>query len=123
MPLFVMATRLNGNGAHSSRCLREKEGALSRAIREARLEVEWVADYVIMGPYDYIDVFRAPDHMTAMQVSALVRDIGYAHTEVWGAMKWHRFKDMLTELPTYSGGIEPPPRRREKALAPYRPQA
>jgi uncharacterized protein with GYD domain len=99
MALFIMATKLDGEGIHPGLRLEEKEGKVMRAIKEAKLEVEWVANYAIMGPYDYIDVFRASDQETAMKVSTLVRRLGHAHTEIWGAMEWQRFKDMLTELP------------------------
>lgn len=100
MPLFIMATKLNGEDTRSNGLrLEEKEGNVVRGIKEAKLSVEWVANYAIMGPYDYIDVFRVPDNETAMKVSTLVRGLGHAHTEIWGAMEWHRFKDMLAELP------------------------
>lgn len=99
MALFIMATRLTGEEIRPTLRLEEKEGKAMRAIKNAGLEVEWVANYVIMGPYDYIDVFRAPDQETAMKVSALVRSYGHAHSEIWGALEWQRFKDMLMELP------------------------
>ena len=39
--------------------------------------VEWVSSYAILGPYDYLDVFRAPNVDAACKVSTLVRS-GYA---------------------------------------------
>src|SRR5258708_1526061 len=99
MLLFMMATKLNGDGLQSGMRLEEKEGKVMRAMKEAKLDVEWIANYAIMGPYDYIDIFRVPDNETAMKVSTLVRGLGHADTQIWGAMEWQRFKDMLGELP------------------------
>jgi len=98
MALFIMATRLKGEEAHPTLRLEEKEGRAMRAIKDAGLDVQWVANYATLGPYDYIDIFRAVDDETALKVSTLVRGVGNAHTEVWGAVEWDRFREMLQEL-------------------------
>lgn len=99
MPLFIMATKLNGDGNYSVSRLEAKETRLARAIEEADLDIEWIANYTTAGPYNYIDIFRAPNCETAMKVNILVRNIGNAHSEIWGTMEWQRFKDILHELP------------------------
>jgi uncharacterized protein with GYD domain len=68
-------------------------------LREDVPGVEWVLNLATLGPYDYLDVFRAPDNTTAMKVSAVVRSYGHAHVEVWAAEEWPRFKELLAELP------------------------
>ncbi|MEJ2699606.1 MAG: GYD domain-containing protein [Desulfuromonadales bacterium] len=50
------------------------------------------------GGSDYLDVFRAPDIETAMKVSTIVRAFGHAHTEVWAATEWKRYKEMVRNL-------------------------
>lgn len=53
----------------------------------------------MLGPYDYLDIFEAPEIETAMKVSTLVRTFGHAHTEVWAATEWQRFKELVRALP------------------------
>ncbi len=93
-----MVTQLKGEEAHPALRLEEKEGRAMRAIKDAGLDVEWIANYATLGPYDYVDIFRAPDDETALKVSTLVRTISGAYTEVLGAIEWARFREMLAEL-------------------------
>jgi len=67
-------------------------------VRKDCLDVEWVFNYAILGPYDYLDVFRAKDVETAAKVSTLIRTFGHAHTEIWTATEWDRFKEIVRLL-------------------------
>jgi uncharacterized protein with GYD domain len=61
--------------------------------------VEWVGNYAILGPWDYLDIFRAPDIETAMKVATLIRTFGHAQTEVWPGTEWQQFKEIVRDLP------------------------
>ena len=53
--------------------------------------VEWKHSYAILGPADFLDVFSAPDFESAMKVANVVRMLGHATTEIWGALDWDVF--------------------------------
>jgi GYD domain len=50
-------------------------------------EVTWLANYAVLGPYDYLDSFEAPAVDTATKVALLVRSFGHANTETWSSRR------------------------------------
>lgn len=99
MPQFIMLTRVSAQSLHQPKSFETLERHTAEMVAKACPEVKWIADYAVMGPYDYVDIFEAPDLATAMRVSALVRTYGHAHTEVWPAVAWADFKKILGALP------------------------
>ena len=79
-------------------------------------EVKWLSHYGLLGNgrpkflceesdgaeeicvYDYLDVFEAPDHVTASKVVSIVRSFGHAKVELWCDMNWDRITDLLDGL-------------------------
>ena len=104
MATFIMLTRLAHGAIRSPEELEKLEKEVMKRIEEglAGGQVKWLANYAVLGPYDYLDIFEAPDIDAAMKVSAIVRTLGHAHTEVWAATEWKRFKEIVRGLP--SGG-------------------
>ncbi len=100
MPIFVMLTRLSPEALKSPRSLEKLERKVSDRIRAECPIIEWIQNLAVIGPYDYIDIFRAPDIEAATKVSALVRTFGHAQTEIWAATEWERFKDIVRDLPS-----------------------
>ncbi len=99
MPTFVMLTRLAPGSLGSPQALEGIEKAVMAQVRRACREVSWLASYAVLGPYDYLDLFTAPDVEAAARVSTLVRTYGHAHTEVWPATDWQRYKELVRDLP------------------------
>lgn len=99
MSTFVMLTRLSHVALKSPGKLEELERQVMERIRANCPDVEWLSSFAVLGPYDYIDVFRAADIETATKVATIIRTFGHAQTEVWAATEWERFKDVIRDLP------------------------
>jgi hypothetical protein len=98
MPIFVMLTRLSADAVRSPKALEQLERQAMDRVHDDCPNVEWLGSYAILGPCDYLDIFRAGDIETSTKVSALIRTFGHAHTEIWTATEWNRFKEIVRTL-------------------------
>ena len=98
MAAYVMVTRVSPEIVRSPQTLEELEHKAMEKIRALCPQVKWLQSYATLGPYDYLDIFEAPDNETAAKVSTLIRAHGRAHSEIWVATEWQRFKQILHAL-------------------------
>jgi uncharacterized protein with GYD domain len=98
MVTFIMLTRLSPEAVRSPRALEQLERKAMERVRKECPDVEWVCSHAILGPYDYLDIFRAKDVETASKVSTLIRSFGHAQSEIWTATEWDRFKEIVRTL-------------------------
>ncbi|HSR16245.1 MAG TPA: GYD domain-containing protein [Gemmatimonadales bacterium] len=103
MQTFVMLTRLSPEAVRSPQAFETLERQAMEGIRAECPQVQWLHSWAILGPHDYLDVFRAPDIATATKVAMLVRIAGHAETEVWGATEWPAFQELTRSLPEVAG--------------------
>jgi uncharacterized protein with GYD domain len=98
MPSYAMLTRLSPEALVRPGSVVELNRQVEDRIKRECSGVRWLANYAVMGPCDYLDIFEAPDVDTATKVSLLVRSFGHATTETWVVTPWERFMDLATDL-------------------------
>lgn len=98
MPTYVMLTRLSPEALERPESVVQLNRKVEDHIKRECPGVKWVANYAILGPADYLDIFEAPDSEAATKVSLLVRSFGHGTTETWIATAWERFADLAKSL-------------------------
>ena len=97
METYIMLTRLSPEAVSEPKFVEKVEKKVVDRIRKACPEVKWIGSYSVLGPYDYVDIFEAPNGEIATKVALLVRALGHATTETWVATKWDRFVQLAKE--------------------------
>ncbi|MBI2528355.1 MAG: GYD domain-containing protein [Candidatus Rokubacteria bacterium] len=98
MATYVMLTRLNPEAVKVPQDLKRLERAVADHVRRDCPQVRWISSYALLGPYDYLDLFEAPDEETAARVLVIARSYGHAQTETWTAVPWDRFESLLSTV-------------------------
>ena len=98
MATYVMLTRLAPDALKRPESVVELNKHVEDRIKHECPEVKWLANYAVLGPADYVDIFEAPDAEAATKISLLVRSFGHATTETWMATPWDRFVSLAKSL-------------------------
>lgn len=61
-------------------------------------EVEFIDHYALFGPYDFLDIYEAPDEKTAAKVSLISRAMGAEQAESWAAIPYQEFLEITDEI-------------------------
>lgn len=109
MKTFVMMTKL----ASPDALLVELGSKLADRARNGRAwldeiqkmcpEVKFKAHYALLGQWDFMDVYEAPDEETAAKVSMLSRTRGAHRVESWLAIPYERMLKLTEELKEKGG--------------------
>ncbi len=97
MPTYVMLTRLNPDAVGKPKFVEDLEKRVTGQIRKSCPEVKWIGSYSILGPYDYLDIFEAPNEESATKVALITRSFGHGTTETWIATPWDRYVRIAKE--------------------------
>jgi uncharacterized protein with GYD domain len=88
MATYVLMTKLTVSTLKDRRTTGHE---WKKKVRELCPDVKWLAHYALLGPYDFMDIYQAPNDETAFRVSALSRELGALTAESWPALEYERY--------------------------------
>ena len=95
MPTFVLMTKLSPETMHDAHARRAMGKGWLKKVKERCPQVSFIAHYAILGPYDFMDIYDAPDVETAHKVSVISRVEGAVTAESWQALPYDQFLKLL----------------------------
>ena len=98
MPTFLLMTRLRTESMHDAPSRRATGKEWLHKVQECCPGVKWIAHYAILGPYDFVDIYEAPDVETAHKVSMISRAGGALSAESWQALNYDDFLKLLATV-------------------------
>jgi uncharacterized protein with GYD domain len=69
-----------------------------KRLEEQLPEVQRTASYALLGAYDFLHIFEAPDARMAAKVAILANTFGVASTETLTAIPFDEFREMLDDV-------------------------
>jgi len=91
MPTYVLMTKLSPQTFQDPRGRRKVSRDWKRKVSSLCPGVQWRAHFALLGPYDFMDIYDAPDQETAWKVSLLSREEGALSAESWPALGYEEY--------------------------------
>jgi uncharacterized protein with GYD domain len=98
MKTFILMTKL---APEISRQMKDRENigrAWLERVKEKCPEVKFVSHYALLGPYDFLDIYEAPDEETAAKVSMISLANGAFQAQSWTAIPYKRFLELTESI-------------------------
>ncbi len=97
MPVYVMLTTLTDEGMKTLKHKPERIKEVDKEVME-RFGVKVLAQYVVMGPYDFVNILEAPDNDTIVKMAVELGSRGTIRTLTMPALEVDQFIKDLKEL-------------------------
>lgn len=104
MKTFVLMTKItrpDANLVEVASKLRDRAGDARTWLKEIQDKcphVKFIAHYALLGTWDFMDIYEAPDEETAVKVSLLTRSHGAHVVESWSAIPNDRIMELTRQL-------------------------
>lgn len=104
MKTFVMMTKMSSRDAHLVELgakLQDRAKNSEEWLRQVKVkcpDIRFIAHYAILGYWDFMDIYEAPDEETAAKVSLISRAFGAHEVESWCAIPSERLQHLAREL-------------------------
>jgi uncharacterized protein with GYD domain len=98
MQTYILMTKLSPEAASHMKDRARIGRSWLKLVHEKCPEVKFVAHYALLGNYDFLDIYEAPDDETAAKVSMISQSHGAFNAESWPAIPYKRFLALAEEL-------------------------
>lgn len=98
MATFVLLSKVSSEGASQVKSLAQADKKFEAQLKAQCPDVKRVASYALLGAYDFLHIFEAPDAREAAKVALLANSFGVGTTQTLTAIPFSEFEEILAEL-------------------------
>lgn len=98
MQTYVLMTKLSPDISKLMKDRAEIGRTWLEQVKTKCPEVKFIAHYALLGDYDFMDIYEAPDNKTAAKVSMISLSNGAFQAESWSAIPYKEFIELTSEI-------------------------
>jgi uncharacterized protein with GYD domain len=98
MQTFVLMTKLSPEMSKKVKDQARLGRLWLEQVKEKCPEVNFLAHYALLGPYDFLDIYEAPNEEVAAKVSIISLQSGAFQAESWVAIPYKRFLELAEDI-------------------------
>ena len=98
MKTFILMTKLSSDMTHKLKERKKTGHAWLSEVKKKCPDVKFKSHYALLGKYDFLDIYEAPDEETAAKVSMISLANGATVAESWTAIPYNRFLKLVEEI-------------------------
>ncbi len=98
MPTYVLLTKLSPDLVQQMKERAELGRNWLDQVKQNCPEVKFMAHYALLGQFDFLDIYEAPDDMTAAKVSIISQANGAFQAQSLPAIPYKQYLDLIKEI-------------------------
>ena len=98
MRTFILMTKLSPEEGKKMKQRAQVGRAWLERVKEKCPEVKFIAHYALLGGFDFMDIYEAPNEETAAKVSMISLANGAFEAQSWTAIPYKRFVELTEEI-------------------------
>jgi len=98
MKTYVLLTKLSTENAKQMKDRAKLGRQWLDQVKEKCPEVKFIAHYALLGRYDFLDIYEAPDEESAAKVSMISLSNGAFKAESLSAIPYKKFLELTDEI-------------------------
>jgi len=98
MTTYIVLSKVSVESVKRVKNLPAMDKAFERKLQEQCPDVKRIASYALLGAYDFLHIFEAPDAITATKVALLANEFGAGSTQTLIAIPFAEFCKLLEEI-------------------------
>ena len=94
MPIFILLSKILRTSATDVGAMADMDERFDKLLAEHHPEVKRLASYALLGPWDFMHIFEAPEAAIAAKVALLADVFGASETQTLTAIPFDEFREV-----------------------------